>query len=115
MKYLISSVTIGACLLLSSAGVVFADPPHMVSPSVGGGQLGTVGTGIPMPNGGTAACGPTQPSPLGQANNTSNNSPFNTVKEYAGSGEGNYGEGTGSTPNPHANSQYDNSCLRQVP
>ena len=36
MKYLISSVTIGACLLLSSAGDVFAQNPHPVSPSMGG-------------------------------------------------------------------------------
>jgi hypothetical protein len=118
MKYLISSVTIGACLLLSSAGDVFAQNPpfHSVSPSSGGGQLGTVGSSVPSPNGGTASCGGTQPSPPGQAlnnNGTLNSSPFpqgaggvvnmsGSVSKYASSSTG------------HNNSQYDNACLRQL-
>jgi hypothetical protein len=44
MKYLISFITIGACLLLSSAGDVFA------------GQQGTGGTGV-------ASCGAAGPLP----------------------------------------------------
>jgi hypothetical protein len=122
MKYLISSVTIGACLLLSSAGDVFAQNPHPVSPSMGGGQLGTVATGAPMPNGGIASCGGTAPSggtefsPPGQAANNGklNSSPFpqgmggvvntmGSVSKYASSTTG------------HNNSQYDNACLRQAP
>ena len=120
MKYLISSVTIGACLLLSSAGDVFAQNPH---PSGATGQLGTFG-GMP----GFASCGGTQTSPLGQVGNTTTKSPFpagtanppvvnpgSSAGTYAGAGPGNYGAGTTGMPNPHANSQYDNACLRQVP
>jgi hypothetical protein len=121
MKYLISSVTIGACLLLSSAGDVFA------------GQQGTGGTGV-AGCGGTPGVGPAvQPSPQGQIGNTTTHSPFPTnggitgttnppttnpdsaASKYAGMGSGNYGAGTGTTPNTHANSQYDLACLHQVP
>jgi len=118
MKHLISSVTIGACLLLFSAGAVFAANPHG-GPAKGMGQLGTGGTGA-------ASCGGTgasaQPSPPGQLGNLNTNSPFptsaagpNSPPNYAGAGTGNYGAGTTGVPNPHANSQYDNACLRQVP
>ena len=114
MKYLLTSVTIGACLLLSSAGVVFA------------GQQGTGGTGVAGCGSGTTANPITQPSPLGQQGNTHTKSPFPTspagtnsgsaAGKYAGMGpNGNYGAGTGTTPNTHANSQYDNACLHQVP
>ena len=119
MKYLISSVTIGACLLLSSAGDVFAQNPHPLGTT---GQLGTGSTT------GIASCGGSQTSPPGQVSNpTTNNSPFpvgsppavntmGSVSKYAGAGSGNYGAGTTGTPNTHANSQYDNACLRhQVP
>jgi hypothetical protein len=114
MKYLISSVTIGACMLLFSAGDVFAH-----SPPVPTGQQGTGGTGV-------ASCGGSQPSPSGQANNTTN-SPFpggandvvnktGSVSKYAGAGtQGNYGAGTTMTTNTAANSQYDVACLQQVP
>ena len=71
MKQLISSVTIGACLLLSSAGDVFAQNPHPPGTS---GQLGTGGLGV-AGCGGTAPIGPaTQPSPpveIGNANTSS--------------------------------------------
>ena len=124
MKQLISSVTIGACLLLSSAGDVFAQNPHPPGTS---GQLGT-GSATPIAGcgSGTTANPITQPSPPGQAaNTTGNSSPFPTaggvanptgaVSKYAGAGSGNYGAGTGTTPNTHANSQYDVACLQQVP
>ena len=114
MKSLISSVTIGACLLFSSAGDVFAQNPHGGS-AMGAGQLGTGGTGV-------ASCGATQPSPPGQVGNLNTNSPFptsaagpNSPPNYAGAGNGNYGAGTTGVVNVHANSQYDNACLRQVP
>jgi len=43
MKHLIVSLTIGTCLLFSSAGVVFANDPHpMTNPT---GQPGTGGRG----------------------------------------------------------------------
>ena len=121
MKYLISSITIGACLLLSSAGDVFA------------GQQGTGGTGV-AGCGGTPGVGPAvQPSPKGQIGNTTTHSPFPTnggitgtmtppmtnpgsaAGTYAGSptGPGNYGAGTTGVPNTHANSQYDLACLQQ--
>ena len=113
MKYLISSVTIGACLLLSSAGDVFAQNPHGGAVMGSGGQLGTVGTGVPSPNGGTAACvgGGAPGSPPGQVDGSSN-SPFVTNKAYAGSPTSNANPMNNSSP--HANSQYDNACLRQV-
>jgi hypothetical protein len=120
MKHVAASLTIGACLLLSSAGVVFAANPHG-GPAKGAGQLGTGGTGA-------AACGPsttggpTQPSPPGQVGNLNTNSPFptsaagpNSPPNYAGAGTGNYGAGTTGVPNPHANSQYDNACFQQMP
>jgi hypothetical protein len=112
MKHVVASLTIGACLLLSSAGDVFAGNPHPVSPSVGGGQLGTVGSALLPGNGGTAACagGGGAGSPPGQlvtgAETPTSNSPFVTSKTYAGAGVGN-------PDNSHANSQYDNACLRQ--
>jgi hypothetical protein len=121
MKHLIPSVTIGACLLLSSAGAVFAANPHG-GPAKGAGQLGTGGTGA-------AGCSLAQPSPPGQVGNLTTNSPFptspggspNSQPNYSGTGPpiigggtGNYGAGTTGVPNTHANSQYDNACLRQV-
>jgi hypothetical protein len=128
MKHLISSVTIGACLLLSSAGAVFAANPHL-GPAHGAGQLGTGGTGA-------ASCGGAQASPQGQVMNPNTNSPFPTglppgpSPNYAGAGPNpksngtpppnsngpaNYGAGTTGVANMHANSQYDNACLRQMP
>ena len=124
MKHLISSVTIGACLLLSSAGDVFAQTgnPHggPANLTANGGQLGTFGGAS-----GVANCG-AQSSPPGQGTamdpNTHTNSPFPTggigsnpnpgsaAGNYAGAGSGNYGTGNvPGSPNPHANSQYDNA------
>jgi hypothetical protein len=115
MKHLITSLTIGAFLLLPSAGAVFAQNPHG-GPAMGAGQLGTGGTGA-------ASCGGTQLSPPGQVGNPNTNSPFptsaagpNSPPNYAGTvgvGTGNYGAGTTGVVNVHANSQYDNACLRQ--
>ena len=124
MKHLISSVTIGACLLLSSAGDVFAQTgnPHGGAVAGAGGQLGTGSSPNPI-----AGCGGTQTSPPGQTNNTTNpgvgatNSPFpgpggapnpnGAVNKYAGAGNGSYG--ANSPADPNVNSQYDNACLRQ--
>ena len=123
MKHLIVSLTISACMLLPSAGVVFADNPHPGGPVMGsGGQLGTFG-GVS----GVASCGGTQTSPPGQTTNTTTHSPFpasggavgSSAGTYAGSptGPGNYGAGTTGTANTNtaANSQYDLACLHQVP
>ena len=125
MKHLLSSVTIGACLLLFSAGAVFAANPHG-GPAKGMGQLGTGGTGAASC--GATVAGVTQASPPGQRGNLTTNSPFptsaagpNSQPNYSGTegliggGTGNYGAGTTGVPNTHANSQYDLACLHQVP
>jgi len=108
MKRVAASLTVGACLLLSSAGVVFAVDAHRVLGTKG--QNGTGGAGV-------ASCGGSQASPPGQVDSLNTNSPFPTLgnpspsKEYAGSGAGNSGANS-----MHANSQYDNACFQhQVP
>ena len=127
MKHLMSSVTIGACLLLSSAGDLFAQTanatnnPHGSAVAGAGGQLGTGSTT------GVAGCGTGQPSPPGQTLNTSStSSPFPNATgitpspNYAGQVGTKPGNGTPaygpSHPNamgtPNVNSQYDNACYR---
>jgi hypothetical protein len=107
MKHLITSVTIGACLLLSSAGDVFAQNPH---PPGTGGQLGTGGLGV-AGCGGTAPIGPaTQPSPPGQMGNTTTKSPFPT--NLTGPPTTNPGSAASKY---NVDSQYDNACLHQAP
>jgi len=110
MKHLIVSLTISACMLLPSAGVVFADNPHGMAAGLGvtKGQPGTQPPGIP----GGASCGTlTGGAPPGQVNSSSSmNSPFaldamGLSKNYAGSA-GNSGS------NAHANSQYDVACFQ---
>jgi hypothetical protein len=114
MKHVVASLTIGACLLLSSAGDVFAENPHPGGAVMGsGGQLGTLGQGMSQ-HSGVASCGGAQASPSGQFMNPNTNSPFPTgipgtmpSPNYAGT--------SGTQTNPHANSQYDNACLHQPP
>src|SRR6516162_11046597 len=118
MKHLIVSLTIGACLLLPSAGVVFAvEPPHgSLGPHPGGnaglpnGQPGTQPAGTPQTG---ASCGTlTGGAPPGQVGSSSSmNSPFaldamGQSKAYAGGGAGN----PLANSSPHANSQYDVAC-----
>jgi hypothetical protein len=106
MKHLIVSLTIGACLLVPSAGVVFATDPHIAPSANGTGQPGTGGVGISC--GGTGTNGSPVTPPPGQAVNSSVNSPFNAPsKVYAGAGAGNSGSNPGK-----ANSQYDVSCFQ---
>jgi hypothetical protein len=118
MKHVVASLIIGTCLLLPSAGVVFAvDPPHgSLGPHPGGnaglpnGQPGTQPAGTPQTG---AACGtatggtPPPGQALGGGGNGSS-SPFplglGSSKVYAGSA-GNSGSG-------HANSQYDVACFQ---
>jgi len=112
MKHAVASLTIGACLLLSSAGVVFAVDPHKdaAGVKVATGQSGTTGlAGMSKP--GVASCpgGGGVGSPPGQVGAV-NNSPFTTTKEYAGAGAGN-----SAVNSPHANSQYDNACFQHMP
>jgi hypothetical protein len=106
MKHMMASLTIGTCLLLPSAGVVFAMDPHSgpVGPHPGAhttGQAGTGGSGVAACGGGGSAG-----SPPGQVGGSSN-SPFIVTKEYAGAGAGNSGANS-----PHANSQYDLACFQ---
>jgi hypothetical protein len=116
MKYLISSVTIGACLLLSSGGAALANGSEHPN-------SGTLGTGQPGGTGG-AQCGTTDNNinamnlPPGQAGTTpnggmssSNNSPFlATSKSYAGS------NGVASNAmSGNAFSNYDVACSQSRP
>jgi hypothetical protein len=111
MKHLTISLIIGACLLLPSAGVVFAENPHGVN-GVTKGQPGTQPSGAP----GGASCGTlTGGAPPGQlgAGGLSSMSPFaldavGLQKNYAGTptNPGN------SASNAHANSQYDVACFQ---
>jgi hypothetical protein len=106
MKHLIVSLTIGACLLVSSAGVVFATDPHKLVPG-STGQPGTGGVGISC--GGTGTNGSPVTPPPGQVGTTNTNSPFDlsSSKVYAGAGAGNSGANSA-----HANSQYDVACFQ---
>jgi len=124
MKHVVASLTIGACLLVSSAGVVFATDPHPPGgvghtggaggiPGVTNGQPGTQ----PSPLPGGASCGTlTGGAPRGQlGGGLSSMSPFaldaavpQIQKNYAGTptNPGN------SASNAHANSQYDVACFQ---
>jgi hypothetical protein len=113
MKHVVASLTIGACLLLCSAGVVFAENPHGATAGLGvtKGQPGTQ----PNMQPGGASCGTlTGGAPPGQlGGGLSSNSPFaldaiGMQKNYAGTptNPGN------STKNANANSQYDVACFQ---
>ena len=126
MKHVVASLTIGACLLVSSAGVVFATDPHPPGgvghtggaggiPGVTNGQPGTQ----PSPLPGGASCGTlTGGAPRGQlAGGLSSMSPFaldaavpQIQKNYAGTST-NPGN---SADNAHANSQYDVACFQHM-
>jgi hypothetical protein len=110
MKHLTTSLIVGACLLVSSAGVVFAANPHGVN-GVTKGQPGTQPGGAS----GGASCGTlTGGAPPGQlGGGLSSMSPFaldavGLQKNYAGTptNPGN------STKNANANSQYDVACFQ---
>jgi len=109
MKHVVASLTVGTCLLLSSAGVVFAANAHTTSGAPG--RNGTNGSNVAACGSAGTMPGSVQVGPPGQANNNSVNSPFNSVKVYAGSGAGN-SDAAGGVPA----SQYDNACFQhQVP
>jgi hypothetical protein len=108
MKHLLASLTIGACLLLPSAGVVLgAGPPTKPAQNPTTGQHGspgftctTSGTGINTPGAAIAAPGSAF-NPVGQAG---------TV--YAGN------MNTASAANANSTAavaQYDVACSHQVP
>jgi hypothetical protein len=103
MKQLLTSLTIGACLVLPSAGVVLAANPH---PST------TTGTGQPGSNNGISCNVTVGPGPGGSANGLG--SPFNpsVTPPYAGN-PGNPTSAPGTNANTaHAVSQYDVACFQ---
>jgi hypothetical protein len=131
MKHVVASLTIGACLLLSSAGVAFAVNAHgatVLLPTPPGGTAtgtpgitnGTGGTGVAgCANPGTAA-NTIQGSPPGQVLNSNTNSPFptfgtnpNSPPKYAGAANSPANSGPKNpNSNAHPNSQYDNACFQ---
>jgi hypothetical protein len=109
MKQVIASLTIGACLLLPSTGVVFATGQPGTTAGVNcGTTFGTVGL---LATPGKTATSPgapfNEPAPVGTG------SGGKAGQVYAGSGA------SASTPaSPNAVSQYDVACLQvttQVP
>jgi hypothetical protein len=110
MKHLIVSLTIGACLLLPSAGVVFATDPHNgvgTLPAQQGRPGGGTGVGIQC----SGVAGITVGLPAGQVGSSSNSPFVNTTKPYAGAGAGN-----SANANGHPAAQYDVSCFQhQMP
>jgi hypothetical protein len=109
MKHVLASLTIGACLLLPSAGVAFADDLHNLIPSpnlnpgAASAAPGQTGSNV------LASCGATSFMSIGAGakSNTGSGSPFNAsvTKKYAGN------PGSPAT-NPIAVSQYDNACAQ---
>ena len=102
MKHLLTSLTIGACLVLPLGGAVLAADPHKVTGTTG--QPGTT-NGI--------TCNVTVgPGPGGSANGLG--SPFNpsVTPPYAGN-PGNPTSAPGTNANTaHAVSQYDVACFQ---
>jgi hypothetical protein len=110
MKHAIASLTLGACLLLPSAGALLAGSnPHTVTKT--NGQPGTT-------NGITCNTGTVGPGPGGSVNGAG--SPFNTsvTPPYAGNMgnptlTGNPATGGAPVPaNSAAVSQYDVACFQ---
>ncbi len=109
MKHLLASLTVGACLLLPSAGVVLgAGPPTKPAQNPTTGQQGsnhgfsctTSGSGINTP-GNAINAGGSPFNPSGQAGNV-----------YAG----NMGTASAAHSNSTASvSQYDVACSHQAP
>ena len=105
MKHVTASLTIGACLLLSSAGMVLAADPHnALNPK---GQPGTASM-----NGVSCSGFPTVPGGSGGANT---HSPFGmNPPSYAGN-PGNPTAQPGGVGNPaHSVSEYDVACFQQT-
>ena len=107
MKHVLASLTIGACLLLPSTGVVFATGQPGTTAGVNCGMT-TTGT---LATPGHAALSPGAPfnEPGAHAN-----SPGKAGTVYAGSGA----NLNGHSNQPIATSQYDVACLQvttQVP
>lgn len=107
MKSIVARITIGTCLLLSSAGVVFATDPHNAGNPTG--QPGTFN-----PNSGISCGNPGSVTPGNSA--SANGSAFNPniTKTYAGNAGNPTGPGGGANNSPHAVSEYDVACFQQT-
>jgi len=119
MKHVLAALSVGACLLVPSAGSVLADNPHLVP--------GTTGKGQPGANGGIT-CNSTTSGPSGVVigggpggSVNAAGSPFNvlnTDKRYAGNPGnptgpgGNANNGTVAHNSGHAVSEYDVACFQ---
>lgn len=112
MKHMVAALTVGACLLLPSAGIVLADNVHVIT-------AGTKTTGQPGANDGITCGVTTGLRPAGTAGGAG--SPFNmadTDKRYAGNpgnptGPGGSAKnGTVANNSPNAVSEYDISCFQ---
>ena len=115
MKKLIESFTIGACLLLPSAGVAFAGP--------GGTNTGQPGSGANVHCGTSSTSGVTAPGPnMVPAGNASAFNPSATGPKGQPVGGSRYAGNALSGNITHAQGaaalnggQYDVACLNQVP
>jgi hypothetical protein len=124
MKHMVASLTIGACLLLSSAGVVFAANAHNAMTGSGTGAPGitngTGGTGVAScGSGGAVGTMLTQGSPPGQVGNLNTNSPFptsaagpNSPPNYAGAPDSPANSGA---KNPNSNAHPNSVRQRLLP
>ena len=115
MKHVVASLIIGACLLLPSAGVVFATDPHGVN-GVTTGRPGTQPPGSPPSQTG-ASCGVlgTMGAPPGQlGGGAGSNSGFALDLPNAPPGGKNYAGSAGNSPNAGGApaSQYDVACFQ---
>lgn len=99
MKPVIASLTIGACLLLPSVGVVLAANPH--SPSNPAGQP----TGQPSQSCGSTAA-PNTPGNAVEAAGSAFNPAGQAPSVYAGQQPQN-------STNPKSVAQYDVACFQQ--
>ena len=105
MKYVMASLTIGACLLLPSAEAVFAAQPNASCGSPTAGFAPGNSTGAINPAG-------TNGSPFAADFTQINSLPTSFVKAYAGNMGNPTGPGGGAKNSPYAVSQYDISCAK---
>jgi hypothetical protein len=115
MKHVIASLIVGACLLLSLTGVVFAADPHKPSTLLPNpnptGQPGTA----KMATGGTTGTSCQVFATLPGGSGSANGSPFNpgVAKTYAGNPNNPTGPGGTANNSSHAVAEYDVACFQQ--
>jgi hypothetical protein len=103
MKHIIASLTIGACLVLPSAGTLFATGQPGTSAGVNCGTPGPSGAILMTPGNSAASPGApfNEPAPVGTG------AGGKAGQVYAGSGVS-----AGRAGSPNAVSQYDVACLQ---